>query len=137
MNCKDLKKLTQIRRKEARLLLKNRNYEGAYYLSGYIVECALKVCIAKQTKKCDFPDIKTVNASYTHNLTKLVKTGGLLPALNMEISRDPDFEINWTIVKDWSEKSRYEKHTKNEANGLYSAITNPEHGVLKWIRQHW
>ena len=59
MNCKDLKELTRIRRKEARLLLRNRNYEGAYYLSGYIVECGLKVCIAKQTKKCDFPDKKT------------------------------------------------------------------------------
>jgi HEPN domain-containing protein len=137
MNCKDLKELTRIRRKEARLLLKNGNYEGAYYLSGYIVECGLKVCIAKQTKKCDFPDKKTVNASYTHNLTDLIKIAGLQPILNMEINQDPDFEVNWTIVKDWSEGSRYEKHTKNEANDLYSAITNPRHGVLKWIRQHW
>lgn len=33
-------------------------YDGAYYLSGYAVEWALKACIAKNVKRYDFPDRK-------------------------------------------------------------------------------
>jgi len=69
MNRHDLRELALIRLREARVLLKNGNYEGAYYLCGYVVECGLKACIAKQTRRYDFPDKKTVDESYTHDLT--------------------------------------------------------------------
>jgi len=137
MNRKDLKELARIRLREARVLLRNEQYEGAYYLCGYVVECGLKACIAKHTKQYDFPDKDTVNASYTHSLTTLVKVAGLKPAWDQEIKGDPEFEINWAVVKEWSETSRYERHTKKEAQDLYSAITNKNHGVLRWIKQHW
>lgn len=137
MNRNDLKKLANIRLKDVQVLLRGRNYEGAYYLSGYIIECGLKACIAKQTKRCDFPDKKTVNASYTHNLTDLVKVAGLLPDLEQEIKNYPVFGVNWAIVKDWSEESRYQHHTEKESRDLYSAITNKTHGVLQWIKRHW
>lgn len=51
MKRSDLQKLARIRLKEAKVLLDNRQYSGAYYLSGYVIECALKACIAKQTRK--------------------------------------------------------------------------------------
>jgi hypothetical protein len=60
VNRRELKNLATIRLKEVEVLLKNRQYLGAYYLSGYIIECGLKACIAKQTRKFDFPDKKTV-----------------------------------------------------------------------------
>ena len=137
MNRNDLKELARIRLREAGVLLRNDQCEGAYYLCGYVVECGIKACIAKQTKRYDFPDKKTVNASYSHCLKDLVKVAGLDLALDQEMKRDPDFAVNWAVVKDWSEESRYEKHTKKEAQALYSAITNKEHGVLRWIKQHW
>ena len=137
MNIYDLRKIALIRRKEVQTLLKNGNYEGAYYLSGYIVECGLKACIAKSTKKYDFPDKKRVTESYIHDIEKLIKLAGLLQALEQEIKNDSKFEVNWSVVKDWSEESRYEDHTGNEALDIYSAITNRKHGVLQWIRQHW
>lgn len=56
MNRDDLQKLARLRLREARALLDRDLYPGAYYLSGYVVECALKACIAKSTKKFDFPD---------------------------------------------------------------------------------
>lgn len=137
MNKDDFIKLSHIRRKESLALKKSGNYDGSYYLSGYIIECGLKACIAKNTKRYDFPEKKRVNQSYTHNLNELVKVAGLELSLNQEIKKDPIFELNWTLVKDWSEESRYQKHTKQEANDIYSAITNRTNGVLKWIRQHW
>jgi HEPN domain-containing protein len=137
MNRDYLKKIALIRRKEAQVLLKNRNYDGAYYLSGYIVECGLKACIAKRTERYDFPDKKRVNESYTHELEKLVKVAGLMPTLEQEIKNDSIFDVYWSVVKDWSEDSRYQDHTRNKAYDIYSAITNRKHGVLRWIKQHW
>jgi len=60
MNRDDIKKLARIRLKEAKALLKARLFSGAYYLAGYVVECGLKACICRKTKRFDFPpkDIK-------------------------------------------------------------------------------
>jgi HEPN domain-containing protein len=137
MNRSDLMELARIRLKEADVLLQNDQYDGAYYLSGYVVECGLKACIAKQTNRYDFPDKEMVNQSYTHSLTRLVKVAGLALALEAEMNRDSEFANNWAVVKDWSEGSRYERHAEKEVKALYVAITNRRHGVLKWIRQHW
>lgn len=136
MNRNDLKKIAKIRIKEAKILLNNGNYDGAYYLSGYVIECGLKACIAKKTKKYDFPDKQTVNKSHTHDLTKLVKTAGLELQLDIAM-RDPNFASNWAVVKDWLVHSRYEKHSPQKAKDLYSAITNTRNGVLKWIKHYW
>lgn len=137
MNRNDLKQLSLIRLKEAKVLLKNKNYEGAYYLCGYVIECGLKACIAKKTKRYDFPDKKTVDESYTHDLTKLVRIAGLSIELDKEMKSNETFANNWGIVKDWSESSRYEKHTEKEAHDLFSAIADEEHGVLQWLKQYW
>lgn len=51
MNRKDLKLVAEVRLREAEALLNKRYYDGAYYLTGYAVECALKSCIAKKTKR--------------------------------------------------------------------------------------
>jgi len=67
----------------------------------------------------------------------LVRIAGLGLALDNEMKRNPDFEVNWSTVKDWLEASRYEKHGEKEAQNLYFAVTNGKHGVLQWIRQYW
>jgi len=35
-------------------------FDGAYYLAGYAVECAIKACIAKGTRRYEFPDKRKV-----------------------------------------------------------------------------
>jgi hypothetical protein len=137
MNRNDLRRLARIRLKEARVLLEARCFDGAYYLCGYAVECALKACVAKKTRRYDFPDKKTVNDSYSHNLTSLVAVGGLKPLLLQEMNRDPAFALNWTVVSDWSEERRYRLNSEKEARDLYKAVTGRQHGVMRWIRQHW
>jgi HEPN domain-containing protein len=47
VNRNGLQDLSKVRLKEATALLNLRMYDGAYYLAGYAVECALKACIAK------------------------------------------------------------------------------------------
>ena len=77
MNRTDLQRISRLRVKEAKVLLDNRYFSGAYYVLGYGVECALKACIAKQIRRHDFPDRKLVNDSYAHDPEKLLSVSGL------------------------------------------------------------
>jgi HEPN domain-containing protein len=137
MNRNDFRRLARIRLKETRRLLEAKCFDGAYYLCGYAVECGLKACIAKATRRSEFPDLEKVKASYTHDLTALIKQAGLRAALDAERASDPDFSDCWTLATAWSEKDRYEEHGEQKARDLYKAVTARRHGVMRWIRQYW
>jgi HEPN domain-containing protein len=136
VNRNDLQELSRTRIRESRLLLKAGQYGGAYYLAGYAAECALKACIARLTRRHDFPDKKTVDSSYTHNLEALVRVAGLDLALIRMRSADARFDLNWSVVKDWSESSRYELTDRQSAESLVAALGG-SHGVLRWLREYW
>jgi hypothetical protein len=137
MNRNDLRQLARIRLKEARALIEGKCFDGAYYLCGYAVECGLKACVAKLTRRSEFPDLEKVKASYTHNLDNLVRQAGLEPTRQAEAASDPDFDLNWTVTKDCSEKARYVQHDERKARDLYRAVTDRQHGVMRWIRKQW
>ena len=124
-----------MRVREAQALLKAGEYSGAYYLAGYSIECALKACIAKKSKRYDFPDKKTVTDSYTHDLTRLAILTGL--AKELETGIDPYLKKNWDVVRGWSEESRYRMNDKSSAAQLINAIMQRGHGVLPCIKHHW
>ncbi len=127
-----------MRRREALVLLTAGHYSGAYYLAGYAVECALKSCVAKQVRQYDFPDRKLANEAFTHDLEKLMKLSGLASELAEEMKTNKLLELNWAVVKDWSESARYETaRTEAQAWALYSACTQRRNGVLSWIRRKW
>ena len=136
MNRNDFRKLAVIRLQDARILLRHRRFEGCFYLSGYAVECGLKACIARLTKRYDFPDVSLKDA-YTHDLNKLLKIARLEEARNREFELDREFEINWLVVKEWKAESRYEIADEEQANELFNAVANRKHGVLRWLKQQW
>jgi hypothetical protein len=71
----DLQELSKVRLIEARMLLDGQSYAGAYYLTGLALECALKACIARSSEQYDFPELKRVQDSWNHDLTRLLGTG--------------------------------------------------------------
>jgi HEPN domain-containing protein len=138
LNRHKLQEISRIRRREARALLKAGHYAGAYYLAGYSIECALKACIAKQTERHEFPNKKLAMDAYTHNIEILLNLSGLAPHFHQEVEANTTFAVNWAVVKDWSEQSRYDSSVSEiQARDLYSACTARKHGVLSWIRQRW
>ena len=117
--------------KEAKVLLDQGFYDGAYYLLGYAVECALKSCIAKQFREYDFPDKKIVLDSHTHEFSKLLGVSGLKSEFEKQIRINPELDSNWAIVKDWSEQMRYQYGVnKIKANDFYNAVTEKVTGIL-------
>ena len=125
-----------MRAREAGALLRTRNPIGSYYLAGYAVECALKACIAKRTRRHEFPaKADYVRRLYTHDLEDLLRLAALEDQLKDDMSRNGSLAKNWLIVKGWSEESRYESSGLN-GKDLHSAVAGPD-GVLLWIKQRW
>lgn len=137
MNRSDFQDLAQIRLAEAAALLQAERFDGAYYLAGYAVECALKACIAKGTQLYEFPDRKRVEASHSHNLRELMRVAGLENARVEKVGNDPEFRTNWDIVQSWSEQSRYRRNSRNDAHSILDAVSEQSHGVMPWITLHW
>jgi hypothetical protein len=133
----DLQAMADIRIAEAQALFAAGLFDGAYYLAGYSVECALKACIAKLTNQYDFPDKEFVLSSYTHAIGKLVFNAGLIVQRDADAPIGSTFAYNWGIVKDWTESSRYERHTEQKAKALIEAVAHPINGVLPWIKVRW
>lgn len=130
--------LAESRLEEGRILLSQKQWTGAYYLTGLAVECALKACLARAVKEHDYPDKKFVNGMYQHNLQNLVSLdAALIAALQADITRDPRLEVNWKTVKDWDDEKRYDIVDEQEARGIYEAATEQVSGVMEWIRGRW
>ena len=143
MNRNDFQQLAELRLKEAKALQSAELPDGAYYLAGYAVECALKACIAKRTREHDFPERKLVNDSHTHEIGNLLRLAGLSDRLKIDIDRNVISETFWETVQRWSEQSRYEliegedvfRFLKSKL--MITAVESEKGGVLPWIKQYW
>lgn len=139
MNRTDLHELADLRIAEAVALLSLPvpMPDGAYYLAGYAIECALKACIARQVREHDFPDKQLVNESYTHDLQRLIRAADVERQLLNDGKSNPAFEAYWITVQNWNESSRYERHALSKAQKIVRGITDPADGVLPWIKVRW
>lgn len=138
MTRNDFRKMARIRLTEATVLLKARKYDGAYYLAGYAVECALKACIAKKTNRHDFPpEPRIVTNYYTHRFETLLGAADLLQRRDQDGRANRDLADNWVTAGKWNESRRYARNTKSEASELLEAISDEPNGVLAWIKPFW
>ena len=137
MNRADFQQLAELRLTEAQALFATGHPDGAYYLAGYAVECALKACIAKRTQEHDFPEKKLAIDSHTQDLRDLLRLALLKNELEIVVQSNPSMDENWTIVQSWSEASRYDRKTVLEATALLLAVENQSGGILPWVRQRW
>jgi HEPN domain-containing protein len=133
---KDFQRLADLRARDAGSLSKSGNQQGAYYLAGYAVECALKACIAKKTRRHEFPPKrKYIDEIYQHDLNILLKRAGLEEQLDKDMQANEALAANWNTVKVWTEESRY-RVSGLGGKDLYAAITGTD-GVLPWIKKLW
>ena len=136
----DLQTLARRRLKESKVLLDNRCYEGAFYLVGYAVECAVKACIAKQMRKGHFPPTRAfVDTCYIHDLARLFRTADLWGAFEADMLANAALANNWQTIKPWNETKRYDpaKLTRAAAEGAYAGVADPVNGVFQWLRLRW
>jgi hypothetical protein len=139
MNRRDFQELAEVRLADVRALLAAERFDAAYYLAGYVVECALKACIAKKTREHDFPS-KETRALYQHDLESLVKASGMAESFAEDRKADAELDQYWELVKDWKSDRRYElqgERAEIAAKTMLSAIEDEKHGVLQCLSKYW
>jgi hypothetical protein len=138
MNRNDFQQLTEDHLRHAKALLDAELYSGAYYICGYAVECALKACICSRTNQFDFyahPEI--ARKAWSQKFANLIDVSGLKEEFEAARLDDSVLDIHWKDVENWSEDSRYERSLQEDAQALYSAMSDPVHGVLACIKRFW
>ena len=135
LSARFLQQVADSRAAEALALLQLGHFSGAYYPSGYALECGLKALIASKFEAGVIPDKKRVERIYTHKLDQLLKLAGIEGEL--ETLADGDLYANWQTAIGWSEDSRYEIVSEKSARELITAICDSENGVFQWVRSKW
>jgi HEPN domain-containing protein len=138
MNREDLKNLSKTRLKEAKILHKKGQYDGAAYLVGYVLETALKARICR-ILDADYPDSGDLAKVYkTHSFDQLIKLGGIRKRFDIKSLADFNFQNNYSKINGWQDSWRYETG-KNKAfvDDLFKALEDKNNGILTWIKKLW
>lgn len=107
-------------------------------MAGYVVECALKACIARSTMAGDFPDRTKVQESWKHDLRLLLKLADLEMKLVADSKTEKEIGDNWAVAKEWRETSRYDRTIDEiRARDLLNAVADSPNGVLAWLQRYW
>jgi hypothetical protein len=130
----DLKRLARLRLKEAESLFQQGFYDGCVYLSGYVVECALKARICKFLKLSKYPSDELGNIFKTHNFGILKLLAGLEGEIT--ISKNRALFDNWSTATRWAPELRYAPEGtsgKQNATDILASIKDKPNGVLTWL----
>lgn len=125
---------------DAQVLLDGHCWSAAYYLAGYAVECGLKSCVLARlavSPEVIFENKRFSENCWTHSVLELVKLADLEIARASDVAGNAHLARNWLVVKDWSEKARYQKVSHHKAKKLFLSITDKHNGVMQWIRARW
>jgi hypothetical protein len=101
----ELLKLAKARLLDAKALLAARRYDGAAYLCGYSIECALKARIVGTLKWRGFPESKKEFERYASFKTHSLDT--LLSLTGREQKIRGTYMTEWSGVAQWDPEARY------------------------------
>jgi len=136
VNRRDFPELSELNLQHAKALLDARLYSGAYYMCGYVVECALKACICKRINQYEFYP-KEAQKAWSQKFKDLISLAEVAEKIKDDRRVDETLNIHWKVAEGWSVESRYERPLRREAEDLFAAVSHPVHGVLAYIKRYW
>jgi hypothetical protein len=100
-----LRKIARARLKDAAVLEREKRYDGAVYLCGYVIEIGLKARICQSLRWSGFPTTKKEFEGYqsfrTHDLDRLLHLSGAEPKIRA------NHLAEWSVVVRWEPEARY------------------------------
>jgi len=143
-NCNDLKRIAKARLKTAKILIEAKDWDGAAYNLGYVLECALKAVICKTLNLVNYPEYTKNDRTDSYFMTH--KFDQLLIASGMEYIFSPRGPIdafrNWSDFTkeyqgDWPamryDRQRLSQFNETKVKTLYTNLTEPNIGILAII----
>lgn len=137
-NSDDFKMLSDRYLKSAEALLTSENFDSAYYLAGYSVECLLKSIICKRIQQYEFPPKNVERTHYTHILERLIETAGLNKNLEFDRGKSTELEKSYKVLTDWDPQIlRYDASSvgKEKAKNYLDEIKNQK-GFFIWLNKY-
>jgi HEPN domain-containing protein len=131
---RDFQNLSALRMREARRLADAGLYDGAYYLGGLAIECALKSTLARSTQRYEFPNLERTRRAYTHDLEVLLKLSGLDTKLG---EAEPHVKDAWARARSWNVEARYQTGRAAADVVEFLEAVAGRRGVLRWLKRHW
>jgi HEPN domain-containing protein len=106
ISTKDLRAIARARLRDARVLLRSKRFDGAFYLCGYAVELALKARICRTLKWQGFPatgqEFNGFQSLKTHDLEVLLRFSGFEGRVKAK------YLAEWSEVLKWHPEKRYQ-----------------------------
>ena len=133
---RELVRLANEKRNDARLLLAHGRWASAYYLYGLCVELGLKAAIARRILAETVQDKAFSAVFYSHDLRRLAGLADIGAELERRLG-DAQFRKNWEIVSGWAVDSRYERVDESEARTMAESVDARTAGVFVWLRNLW
>lgn len=103
----ELKTMAKAKLRDARLLYRNKRYDGAAYLCGYSIELALKARICRTIQWPGFPETRKEFENFqsfrTHDLDTLLHLSGVK---HVVLTR---YVVEWSAVQNWNPEHRYNR----------------------------
>ena len=145
-NTQELKEIALARLKTSQILINANDWDGAGYMLGYVLECALKAVICKTLKLLDYPQYtkneKTDAYFMTHKFDQLLIASGMDYIFS---SRGPaDAFKYWSTFTeeypgDWPtmryDRQRQKQFDEIKVQKLYNVLTEKKRGILAIIEQ--
>lgn len=150
-NCSELKKIARARLRSAALLMRGKDWDGAAYMLGYVLECALKSAACKALRLEEYPERTRndkANAFFmTHNFDQLLIVSGMSDIFHLQ--NEPQAFENWSeftqnFQGDKWPAMRYDithqaKFDEKRVIQLYGNLAAKPHGILQLMtaRRRW
>jgi len=141
---KDIISLAEEKLDDAEYLIKDKRYNTAFYIAGYVIEYLLKAKICKtlgienlfdfeNTNSKKYHVDNNLNRSFkVHDYDQLLVLSGLYPEFDIQMT-DVKFKAHWSKVCTWSENCRYlTGKNESETKDMLTSIKE----IKQWIEKH-
>jgi HEPN domain len=143
-NGEELKTIAKARLKTAEILIEAKDWDGAAYMMGYVLECALKAVVCKTLNLLEYPQYtknkKTDGYFMTHEFDQLLIASGLESLFSTRGSVDAfqywsdftkEYPTDWPSMRYSLERQKQFDETK--VKKLYTILIEKDKGILEII----
>jgi hypothetical protein len=145
-NTQELKEIALARLKTSQILIAAKDWDGAGYMLGYVLECALKAVICKTLNLLEYPQYtkneKTDGYFMTHKYDQLLIASGMeylfsargpLDAFEYWSEFTKEYPGDWPAMR--YDRQRQKQFDEVKVQKLYNVLTEDKKGILALIEQ--